>query len=292
VSDNLTYIYIQDGLWKTKKQQFGTFWALAFWAQSLAACLPPLSWEGFNVANQVKQLIHAMLIENTGRAICDSGGENGRVWQRNAGKTLADFEAEPAAQLEISKWQREGEAAQYDAIVNISLFHHLARALELDANCREFNALECGNWNGEFYGTDQGKCDWLLDNGFTAKGDSFNSYNWSANFSQVIQGQILKYYDDDDLYVLLQIHGGADVRGGYTDAKLFKLGQWIGEHGLFSEDSGFSVANGDDFISVDWRGNGELTDSEGDPVSPELLAKCYQLTGGELVTGELFEINY
>jgi hypothetical protein len=243
------------------------------------------------MTNQVKQLIHAMLIENTGRAICDSGGENGRLWQRNAGKTLADFEAEPAAQLEISKWQRDNEAAQYDAQVHISLFHHLARVLELDPYCREFNALECGNWNGEFFGTDQGQCDWLLENGFTAKGDSFNSYNWSASFSQVIQGEILEN-NGGDLYVLLQIHGGADVRGGYTDAKLFKLGQWISEYGLFSEDSGFSVANGDDFISVDWRGNGELTDSEGQIVSPELLAKCYELTKSELVTGELFEINY
>ena len=238
-----------------------------------------------------KQLIFKMLRENTGRAICDSGGENGRLWQRNAGKTLADFEAESAAQLEINQWQREGEAAQYDVEVYISLFHHLARALELDLYCRDFNALECDSWNGEFCGTDQGQCDWLLDNGFTAKGESFNSYNWSANFSQTIQGQILEN-DHGALYVLLQIHGGADGRGGYTDAKLFKLGQWISEYGLFSEDSGFSVADGDDFISVDWRGNGELTDSEGQTVSPELMAKLHKLTGGELVTGELFEINY
>ena len=243
------------------------------------------------MTNQVKQLIHKMLIENTGRAICDSGGENGRAWQRNAGKTLQDFENEKPVELEISKWQREGEEAQYDAIVNISLFHHLARALELDPYCREFNALECGNWNGEFYGTDQGQCDWLLENGFTPEGEGFNSYNWSASFSQVILGQFLKS-DAGALYVLLQVHGGADVRGGYTDAKLFKLGQWISEYGLFSEYSGFSVANGDDFISVDWRGNGELTDSEGQTVSPELMAKLHELTGGELVTGELFEINY
>jgi len=246
------------------------------------------------MANGTKQLIFSMLTENTGRAICDSGGENGRHWQRNANKTLADFESEAPCQLEISQWQRDGEAAQYDAQVYISLFHHLARALELDQYCNEFNALESGNWNGEFYGTDQGQCDWLIDNGFTAKGDSFNSYNWSASFSQDIQGQILEN-DGGALYVLLQIHGGADVRGGYTDAKLFKLGQWISEFGLFSEDSGFCIddpENEEGYISIDWRGNGELTTSEGDLVSPELLAKIYKLTGGELVSGELFEINY
>lgn len=240
---------------------------------------------------QTKNLIYKMLTENTGRAICDSGGENGRAWQRNQGKTIEDFEAEPAAQLAISKYQREGEAAQYDAEVHISLFHRLADVLELDPYCREFNALEVGNWNGEFYGTDQGQCDWLTENGFTAEGDSFNSYNWSSNFSQTIQGEFLKS-DAGALYVLLQIHGGADVRGGYTDAKLFKLGQWVSEYGLFSEDSGFSVADGDDFIGLDWRGNGELTSGDGDLVDQELLARVYQLTNGELITGELYEVNY
>ena len=28
---------------------------------------------------------------------------------------------------------------------------------------------------------------------------------------------------NDEEYILIQIHNGADVRGGYTDAKLFKL---------------------------------------------------------------------
>ena len=28
---------------------------------------------------------------------------------------------------------------------------------------------------------------------------------------------------DGGNYVLIQVHGGADVRGGYTDAKLFQI---------------------------------------------------------------------
>ena len=43
-------------------------------------------------------LIHAMLTTNTGTHMLD-GGDNGRNWQRNQGKTLADFQAEPAALL-------------------------------------------------------------------------------------------------------------------------------------------------------------------------------------------------
>ena len=36
------------------------------------------------------------------------------------------------------------------------------------------------------------------------------------------------YIDIDDVtYVLIQLHNGCDVRGGYTDARLFKLNPYI-----------------------------------------------------------------
>ena len=47
-----------------------------------------------------------------------------------------------------------------------------------------------------------------------------NSFNWDSDLSQDIQYQFL--YIDNACYVLIQIHNGADARGGYTSAKLFK----------------------------------------------------------------------
>ena len=38
---------------------------------------------------------------------------------------------------------------------------------------------------------------------------------------QCLQGANLTINNEE--YILIQIHNGADVRGGYTDAKLFKL---------------------------------------------------------------------
>ena len=38
--------------------------------------------------------------------------------------------------------------------------------------------------------------------------------------SQILQGANLTI--NEEHYILIQIHGGADARGGYTDAKLFK----------------------------------------------------------------------
>ena len=55
---------------------------------------------------QIKQIVYEMLTENTGRAMCDSGGypeydENGRYvrstqgygrhWERNKGKTIEEI---------------------------------------------------------------------------------------------------------------------------------------------------------------------------------------------------------
>ena len=54
------------------------------------------------------------------------------------------------------------------------------------------------------------------------KYDTFNTCNGDSDLSQVLQGAWLEDADGDS-YLLLQIHGGCDVRGGYTDAKLFKV---------------------------------------------------------------------
>jgi len=238
---------------------------------------------------RTNQLIYAMLTENTGRAICDSGGENGRHWQRNQKKTIEDFQAEPSCTLEISKWERDGKVS-YDPYISISLYHHLNRILDQDGLCKEFNSIECGNWNGDFYGTDWNQCEWLTENGFTAKGDGFYSYNWCANYSQDIQGQFLTS-DGGDLYVLLQIHNGADARGGFTDAKLFKMDSQE-DYALFDESSCFSVDDGEgDYLSLDWMGQ-EFTNRDGRSPDDDEFARFYEFSKGQLVNGDLLECCY
>ena len=238
---------------------------------------------------RTNQLIYAMLTENTGRAICDSGGESGRHWQRNQKRSIDDFKGDAPCTLELSKYERDGNVS-YEPYVSISLYHHLTRILDLDGLCEEFNSIECGNWNGEFYGTDQGQCDWLIDNGFTAKGDGFNSYNWCANYSQDIQGQFLTS-DGGDLYVLLQIHNGADARGGYTDAKLFKMDSQE-DYALFDENCCFYAEDENESpMHLDWMGQ-EFTNADGRLPDDEDFARFYHATKGELVTGDLLECCY
>jgi len=187
-----------------------------------------------------KTLIHRMLTENTGRHFLDSGGAYGRNWERNQKKTIEDFESEPSATLEVYRWERDGKVS-YDFSPTISLFHHLTECLELDDLCREFNDLPVSDWDSEdFYGVSADGEEWIKSAGFRKREAPFNSYNWGANFSQTIQGHFLDL--DGDQYVLLQIHGGCDVRGGYTDAQLFKIKS--GEtYSVFSEDCFFSAGD-------------------------------------------------
>lgn len=192
---------------------------------------------------KLEQLIYEMLTEGTGSHLCDSGGDNGRHWQRNQKKSLEDFRSEPEATLDGS----------FDCLeVTVSLFHHLTSGvIELDERCNVFNSEPMGNWNSDIYGVDNDQAEWLELEGFKI-GRSWNTYNWDNNFSQILQGTDLTLETEygEESYVLLQIHNGADARGGYTDAKLFKVDDWSESWEVVRDDCGFTV-------DVDVEGNGD-----------------------------------
>ena len=167
-----------------------------------------------------EQQIYEMLVECTGRAMCDSGGAYGRNWEQNQGKTLADFEKEPEVKLEFY----QGIAEYYV----ISAFHYLTKQLEIDGICQEFNDLPSDDWDCEDYNGVSTKAGKLLDHYNVEIGEGWSSYNGESSLSQVIQGTYVKIAGND--YAVLQIHGGCDVRGGCTDAKLFKIVNSYGEY--------------------------------------------------------------
>ena len=201
----------------------------------------------------IETLIHAMLTTNTGTHMLDSGGDYGRNWQRNQGKTLADFQAEPAALLNwYVKRDDDDNIISAEPEVTTSVFHKLTSGIMWqDDLCREFNAMPCDDWRGDYYGTSVDQTEWLDLRGFEQR-RGWNTYNWAANFSQTMQGHDLER--DGENYVLIQIHGGADVRGGYTDAKLFRLSDHYEHYAVVMEDCGFSVETADEYFDLYWRG--------------------------------------
>ena len=74
----------------------------------------------------------------------------------------------------------------------------------------------------EIYGVSKDQEQWLKDKWFTVE-NSFNTYNWDCNLSQTLQWTYVVEESSNDWYVLLQVHQWCDVRGGYTDAKMFYL---------------------------------------------------------------------
>ena len=176
---------------------------------------------------ETQKLVYAMLMENTGTHFLDSGGANGRMWQRNQAKTIEDFDNELEATIEKSEWTDKDGKVHTEYERDVSVFHYLSE-LELDHVCDKFNELntDCLEWGGDIsWGVCQAGADFLELIGMESK-HQFNTYNGDSDLSQVLQGSWLDM--DGETYLLLQIHGGADVRGGYTDAKLFKVqDDWI-----------------------------------------------------------------
>ena len=202
----------------------------------------------------------AMFTENTGRNLLDSGGAYGRAWERNQGLTAADFLARPVAGVD-----------GYDCIW-LDMFHYLNERLtyseELDAAWTAFDAKHPDiSWDeslelfldmlnvpeeGEFWSDAR----W-----------SFNSYNSENILNGTFQGT--KFGLNGNGYIALQIHGGCDVRGGYTKPVIFSA---YDAEGLFCDwDSAYLCCPECDF-RADFR-DGRLEDIEMPiiPASPEML---------------------
>lgn len=174
---------------------------------------------------ETKQVIAAMLKENTGRHFLDSGGENGRAWQRNQERNFAD--EEPAT--------LDGSYGEISVTVN--LYHWLVDRLEYCEDLTE----KFEEWANA--SEDRKEMPWLAlmeewaDEEMEATGlygsdkpFTVNTYNHESLLSQTIQFTYFTLDTDNHsgAFVLLQIHGGADVRGGYTAPKIFQVTDYDG----------------------------------------------------------------
>lgn len=162
------------------------------------------------------EIIKAMLTENTGVHFLDSGGDDNRRWQRNQG---VDFDSQPKYRAEFSICPIDG-TLQVDTSVN--LYHWMNDNLHYDADLQaRFDA-----WVEE-----RNKyTPWLVlmeefaEEFSRGKPVTVNTYNEQSDLSQVVQ--YVEFCDrsqHETSHVLLQVHGGCDVRGGYTAPKCFRV---------------------------------------------------------------------
>jgi len=197
--------------------------------------------------NTLEKTIVAILKENTGTHFLDSGGAEGRAWQRNQNKVFKD---EPRVSVEFY-----GNEPQF----TISLYHYFCEVLELDDFTNKVNRyLNLQRKKGIDAHWAQECSELLQEKGLIEEdNEPKNTYNWDNNFSQDFLFIPFDYMDER--YVLLQVHGGADIRGGYTDTKCFKCNEYFG----YSPDI-YGHVNGE---SCDTMYNGtSLTNEEGEEV--------------------------
>lgn len=177
--------------------------------------------------NKLEEFLYDQFTTNTGTHFLDSGGLDGRKWQQNQKKTLEDFLKE--SEVELDPWYLEHlkeEGTSEDLVPTVNTFHYMLNNLELDEFCNFFNEIPCKDWNSELaYGLSKAGSEYLERNGFRL-GTPWNSYNYDTNLDHVLQG--CNVYIEGDAeeypsYMLIQLHLGADARGGYTDSKLYKL---------------------------------------------------------------------
>jgi hypothetical protein len=169
--------------------------------------------------SKTEEVIYGMLTENTGTHFLDSGGSDGRAWQRNAMKTLEDFRAEPEAYFEGGEYPEVGKSTFWLLVNNLkhdqgltAAYHEFAKAYP-DESWLEINEL----WLDKLGVPGEGG-DFYSESRYT-----FNTYNWSDDWlgDQTLLGT--SFGMGGSHYLILQVHGGADVRGGYTRPKVFEL---------------------------------------------------------------------
>jgi hypothetical protein len=204
---------------------------------------------------ETAQVLSSMLQESTGRALCDSGGEPkydengnyvgsqcgyGRHWERNQGR---EFESEPETEVTF-----DARGGSLGVEVTHNVYHWLKSRLDFDEDAQaafdEFTELpenEDSHWLQlmesfpEWYAAhkaEEDECESYMATGIYGDGGPMvvNSYNNEDALSQTIQYVFFELHDRnyprscEDAYVLLQIHNGADVRGGYTAPKVFRVG--------------------------------------------------------------------
>ena len=168
----------------------------------------------------IDKVIAEMLTEDTGINMLDSGGAAGRGWQQRQGR---DFKKEDAVIVET--YESGDEVTIY-----FNLFHYLTTYLELDENCKKLQkrfdkfarspAQEDEPWlvSMEAFGNKVNEEPSMFEYIGTV-----NTYNYDNILSGVIQYESFIY--DGNQYILMQTHNGADIRGGYSNPRVFKVAE-------------------------------------------------------------------
>lgn len=156
-----------------------------------------------------ERVIKAMLTENTGKNLLDSGSAYGRHWEKNQ---------------QTPPWEKPRIHVESDYIVK-NVYHHLHDTLQRDDECA---LLERQLY--DFCASDEYKREsWLtcMEEFADRYGDELTTFNtYNSEFGSLTQCiQVVGFNMGGGSFVAVQVHGGCDIRGGYTKPRVFN-GRW------------------------------------------------------------------
>ena len=194
--------------------------------------------------NKTEKVLKAMFLEDTGAHICDSGGAYGRNHEKNQKRDLA---GEPPVKMEASIFTfrvkgKPPSTPEVELEFRYNTYQWLLGRLEfaedLDAQLQAF--LDSRPNDAHYTGMREFAED--LDGEALVQ---VNTYNHESLLDQTLQFITLR--DQEQTVVFLQVHGGCDVRGGYTRPRAFIA---TDEESMHCDAEGGMQAQGDDgFVS-------------------------------------------
>jgi hypothetical protein len=171
--------------------------------------------------SRTNEIIYEMLTESTGEHMLDSGQDDGRHWQINQKKSLKDFENEPRLIL----LDQDRNYPYYEK----STFHHLADSCIYlpNENADLFEWVSQNEY--DYFKNENGRSlnsmydieDYMLET-YNLEPRVINTFNEECSLTQTLQFITLGDTYDSNI-IALSVHNGADVRGGYTDYKIFEI---------------------------------------------------------------------
>ncbi len=181
-------------------------------------------------SNETSQVVLSQLLENTGASMLDSGGAYGRHWERNNAREIVK---ENSSRLSFNKWGSDPN--NWDLDFSVGLYHFMTSLLEfdplMDKIFHRFGTFQ-NNIDENWLTCLDSFRDYVSDkwnaNGLYGDNNPFieNTYNHENNLDQVIQ---FLYFEInlgkaiDGNYTIISVHGGCDVRGGYSKPRAYKI---------------------------------------------------------------------
>jgi hypothetical protein len=216
-------------------------------------------------------VLKAMFCENTGAHYLDSGGAYGRGWERAQAIKDLDWTEFPPVKVEVDKDSFYILKNTYQLLCDV-----LEYDIEMDKIFHKFCNQEIRKRDSYYSNMNdfvEHLKKWDID--FEDKG-GYNTYNGDSCLDKTLQWNMFSIYNGkyEGDYLLLQIHNGCDVRGGYSTPHVFRFDE---------DDFWWRLDDLSAYCPNRYQEDDEKTmqvDLQGKKVPPKRHVDCYSDDGG------------